>query len=61
MTATIHRALSAIGGVLTAVSGVLVATDPSGLGVDAQTWGWVVFVIGIAVTATTAARQAFEQ
>ena len=60
MSAKVHRALTAILASLTGISALLAATDPSGLGVEAQAWAWIALVLSVGTIVVTAARQAFD-
>lgn len=60
MNKTIHRWVTALLAGLAAVSGLLTATDPSGLDVSAQTWGWIMLLLGIAQIAVTVVRTATD-
>ena len=60
MDKRMHRLLTAVLTSLTGISGLLSATDPSGLGVSAQAWAWCVVVLAGATLVVQAARQAFE-
>lgn len=60
MTKRVHRALTAILAALGGISGLLAATDPSVLGVEAQVWAWVAVILNAAIIVVTAARVAFE-
>ena len=60
MTAQVHRALISLGAGLAALTGLLSATDPSGLGLDATTWAWITFGVAIGILVVNAARSFFE-
>lgn len=61
MTARIHRALTVVLASLTGISGLLAATDPATLNVDATSWAWAAVVLAVGNIVVTATRQAFEQ
>lgn len=60
MTAYTHRILTAILASLTGVTALLVATDPSGLGVETQVWAWIALALSVLTIVVTAARQAAD-
>lgn len=60
MTKTTHRILTSIAYTLTGITGLLAATDPSGLGVPAHTWGFVCLAVSVVGLSIQGIRQAFD-
>lgn len=61
MTKQVHRGLISLGAGLAALTSLLSATDPSGLGLAATTWAWLGFGLAVAIVAVNAGRSFFEQ
>ena len=60
MTGTLHRAITQLAAVVVMVSGLLVVTDPSTLGVSADTWnligGWTAMGAAVLTGVVTVIR-----
>ena len=60
MTKTTHRILTTISLSLTGVTGLLAATNPSGLGVGAHTWAFTCLGFSVLGLVVQAVRQAWD-
>lgn len=61
MNKNVHRALTGLLGSLTAISALLAATDPAGLGVSMRAWAVIALGLSVATVIVTAIRQAWEK
>lgn len=60
MTGKLHQTLVMVAGIVAMIAGIVVVTDPSTLGVSADTWklisGWFAFGSGVLAAVTTVLR-----